>query len=70
MEAVTWVFESKGGDSNLMDTHNNRIGARIGSATEHFQDLEPAVLSHAFAQGLYGLGLVTGRFKGGYKVKW
>lgn len=40
---TTWVFESGGKDSNKMDIHNNRLGAKIGSSCTWFGDLEPAV---------------------------
>jgi hypothetical protein len=40
---TTWVFESRGKDSNAMDIHNNRIGAKIGSTSQSFADLEPLV---------------------------
>lgn len=40
---TTWIFESSQKDSNKMDIHNNRIGAKIGSNCKSFGDLEPAV---------------------------
>ena len=40
---TTWVFESGGKDSNKMDIHNNRLGAKIGSNCRSFGDLESAV---------------------------
>ncbi len=40
---TTWIFESGGKDSNKMDIHNNRIGAKIGSSSKSFSELEPAV---------------------------
>jgi hypothetical protein len=40
---TTWIFESSGKESNQMDTHNNRIGARIGAEANSFSDIEPAV---------------------------
>jgi len=40
---VTRIFESKGKDSNAMDSHNNRIGAGIGSNALAFRELEPRV---------------------------
>ena len=38
---TTWVFESGGKDSNKMDIHNNRIGAKIGSAPNRSVILSP-----------------------------
>lgn len=43
VEFTTWIFESGGKESNEMDTHNNRIGARLGSNAKTFSDIEPAV---------------------------
>ena len=43
VDFTTWIFESSGKESNLMDTHNNRIGARLGSKARTFSDIEPAV---------------------------
>lgn len=40
---VTHLFESKGKNSNTMDSHNNRIGSRIGSKALSFFELEPRV---------------------------
>ena len=40
---TTWIFESNEKQSNKMDTHNNRIGARIGSNARSFSDIEPSV---------------------------
>jgi len=40
---VTRVFEGGGKDSNSMDSHNNRVGARIGSTVSSFAEIEPAV---------------------------
>jgi len=40
---VTNLFESKGKDSNTMDSHNNRIGASIGTSAKSFRELEPSV---------------------------
>ena len=47
---TTWIFESKGRESNKMDIHNNRIGANIGSDAKSFCDIEPAVY-HAVEKG-------------------
>ena len=41
---VTSVFEWNDKDSNKMDRHNNRIGAKIGSKVKSFSEIEPAVL--------------------------
>lgn len=43
VELVTDLFEGRGHDSNQMDSHNNRIGAQIGSKARSFAELEPAV---------------------------
>ena len=40
---TTWIFESNEKQSNKMDTHNNRIGARIGSNARSLSDIEPSV---------------------------
>lgn len=40
---VTNLFESRGKDSNTMDSHNNRVGAGIGSRAKSFHELEPLV---------------------------
>lgn len=40
---VTTLFESNGKDSNQMDAHNNRIGAKIGAGSQSFHELEPSV---------------------------
>ena len=40
---VTRVFEGTGKNSNAMDSHNNRVGARIGSTVSSFAEIEPAV---------------------------
>lgn len=40
---VTRLMESRGKDSNAMDTRNNRIGARIGIDSTSFRNLEPTV---------------------------
>ncbi len=37
------LMESKGKDSNMMDEHNNRIGARIGLNSKSFCEIAPAV---------------------------
>jgi hypothetical protein len=43
VDFTTWIFESSGKESNDMDTHNNRIGARLGLKARAFSDIEPAV---------------------------
>ncbi|MGV3755093.1 MAG: hypothetical protein ACO1QS_06900 [Verrucomicrobiota bacterium] len=40
---MTGLMESSGKDSNKMDSHNNRIGAQIGSNSKSFRELEPSV---------------------------
>jgi preprotein translocase subunit SecF len=50
VDVTTCIFESSGKDSNVMDAHNNRIGARIGSKVKTFSDIEPAV-RHAVDNG-------------------
>jgi hypothetical protein len=40
---TTGLMESRGKDSNNMDSHNNRIGAGIGVSSKSFHDLEPSV---------------------------
>ncbi|MGD9782552.1 MAG: hypothetical protein AB7V14_10435 [Kiritimatiellia bacterium] len=40
---ITVLFESKGKASNRMDSHNNRIGASLGTRAASFRDLEPTV---------------------------
>jgi len=45
VDVTTWIFESGKKDSNKMDIHNNRIGARLGTKAESFGDIEPAVRS-------------------------
>ena len=46
VDLITVLFESKGKDSNRMDGHNNRIGARLRAHADSFRDLEPAVRQH------------------------
>ena len=44
--AVDWatlVLERHGGASNVMDRHNNRIGAAIGARANSFGEIEPLV---------------------------
>lgn len=40
---MTGLMESNGKDSNKMDSHNNRIGAQIGTNSKSFHELEPSV---------------------------
>ncbi len=40
---VTKVMESENRDFDLMDQHNNRIGAKIGTSAKAFSDIEPTV---------------------------
>ena len=46
VEWATRVMESGSKPSNVMDRHNNRIGAGIGSRAHSFAELEPAVRAH------------------------
>lgn len=43
VDLVTRLMESGNKNSNKMDIHNNRIGARIGAQAQSFRELEPAV---------------------------
>ncbi|MGC3981436.1 MAG: hypothetical protein QM808_09270 [Steroidobacteraceae bacterium] len=43
VEWVTAVMEAPGRPSNLMDRHNNRLGASIGSHVQSFVEIEPLV---------------------------
>ncbi len=43
VDLMTRLMESKGKDSNLMDSHNNRIGTQIGTHSKSFKELEPSV---------------------------
>ena len=43
VDLMTGLLESKGKNSNKMDSHNNRIGAQIGAQSKSFGELEPAV---------------------------
>ena len=43
VNVTTWIFESGKKDSNKMDIHNNRVGARLGSEADSFSDIEPTV---------------------------
>ena len=43
VRGVTTLSESQGKDSNRMDIHNNRIGAKIGARAGAFREIEPAV---------------------------
>ena len=43
VEWATWAMERGGKDANLMDRHNNQIGAGIGARARSFSELEPAV---------------------------
>lgn len=40
---ISRVMEGKGRESNLMDIHNNRIGASIGTSASSFSEIEPMV---------------------------
>ena len=43
VDLTTWIFESGDKESNRMDIHNNRIGAKIGSKADSFAEIEPSV---------------------------
>jgi len=43
VEWTTWVLERAGKDTNVMDRHNNHIGASIGARVRSFTEIEPAV---------------------------
>lgn len=43
VKLVTGLFESGGRDSNAMDSHNNQIGAAIGSRVKSFAQIAPSV---------------------------
>jgi hypothetical protein len=45
VNAVSTVMESQNNRSNLMDKHNNRIGANIGTEAVSFSDIQPAVMN-------------------------
>lgn len=50
VEWVSGIMEHKQIATHLMDRHNNRIGARIGSKAKHFSEIEPAV-AKSIAEG-------------------
>jgi len=47
VDCVNFLMESRGKETNMMDIHNNRIGALIGARAESFSDIEPTVRSYA-----------------------
>jgi len=47
VELVTSLMEAKSKNSNKMDSHNNRVGIKIGLNARSFTDLEPAVHERA-----------------------
>lgn len=47
---ATFLLEWGDRESNVMDRHNNRIGARIGAGVSTFREIEPAV-RNAVGQG-------------------
>jgi hypothetical protein len=49
VDATTFLMESRGKDSNKMDRHNNKIGAKIGSHAKSFKDLESKVHKRVLA---------------------
>jgi hypothetical protein len=48
VQLVTLAMESEAKRSSVMDRHNNRIGATVGSQARSFADLQPTV--HALVQ--------------------
>jgi hypothetical protein len=55
---VTALMEHKGKQANLMDRHNNAIGAQIGKNAASFSDIKPAVISR-IAQGAINANKAT-----------
>jgi len=45
VQLVTAVMERKGSPADLMDRHNNAIGASIGTQARTFAEIEPTVLA-------------------------
>ncbi|MCW5625805.1 MAG: hypothetical protein KIT73_13925 [Burkholderiales bacterium] len=43
VEWTSRVMERSGNPANVMDRHNNRIGAAIGSRARSFGEIEPTV---------------------------
>jgi len=43
VNVVTYAFDRDDKDSSIMDSHNNRIGAHIGSEVFSFGQIEPTV---------------------------
>lgn len=46
VDCFTWVTESKGKDTNAMDSQNNRIGAAIGSHASSLSEIPDTVLTN------------------------
>jgi hypothetical protein len=59
VEWTTWAAERSDNPGNLMDRHNNQIGAVIGSNAHRFSDIEPTVR----AQVLHGTVNATDRLQ-------
>ena len=53
VEVTTFLMERKDTVSNKMDSHNNRIGAKIGSHAKSFKELEPTVRKRVQAGAAY-----------------
>jgi hypothetical protein len=53
VDTITFLMESGGKDSNKMDGHNNRIGAKIGSHAKSFNELESKVYKRVLAGAAY-----------------
>lgn len=50
---ITFVFESGSKDSNGMDRHNNRLGARLGADSHSFSSLERTVRQSVSKGGVH-----------------
>ena len=59
VEWTTWAMERSDSAENLMDRHNNQIGAVIGSNARRLSDIEPTVHS----QVLHGTVNATDRLQ-------
>jgi hypothetical protein len=55
---VSTIMERKGYAANLMDVHNNTIGAQIGNNAANFSALKPAVILH-ISQGAINANTAT-----------
>lgn len=52
VDLVTNIMEYSGKRSTIMDRHNNRIGAEIGTRATSFAELEPLVRQQVLAGGV------------------